>query len=180
VGRQKEIDIPASSAHTLPKTVTRNVLELGFLVDSFIHAATPSSGFGLGCCPGTPFTFSRLFEFLPPLAEARDCQSLFGWARMVSSFQERKDEAGREMKECARSSRSRCGSNEFPLRAHGFVMRTAPPGGRDSGFAKCRMRLVGEGHLRTPHRGSALIVDGRLESSLRSLVEPKGIGEVIS
>ena len=78
--------------------LTRNVLKLRFFLNSFTHSAASSTGFNLGCCFGASFTFGGLFEFLPPLAEARNCQSLFGWGvSTVALFQE-KDEGVRRMK----------------------------------------------------------------------------------
>jgi len=159
---------------TFPQmALTRHVLKLRFLLNSFIHAAAPSTGFSLGCRPGASFTLGGLFEFLPPLAEARNCQSLFGWGVSVIALLQERDE-GMGAWEYKRSSHSRYGSNESPLQAHGYAIHTVPPGRPNSGFARCRAR---EGHPRTSHRVSALTVAGSLESNSRSLVEPKVIGE---
>jgi len=71
-----------------------NVLKLRFFLNSFIHTAAPGTSFSLGCCPGTPFTFGGLLEFLPSLAEARDCQSLFEWGVSIVALFQEKDESG--------------------------------------------------------------------------------------
>lgn len=66
---EEEMDI-------LQTPLTRNVLQLRLLLDSFIHATAPSTGGCFGGCPGASFPFGGLLEFLPPLAEACYCQSL--------------------------------------------------------------------------------------------------------
>jgi hypothetical protein len=121
-----------------------------------------------------PFALSRLLKFLPPLAEARNCQSLLGCGFSVVMLLHRMDE-GVE------------GMAKYPV---SFVLDTA-----QTSFlfeltnTKYMVRLrcgvwenavCGwlEGYPRTSHRGSLLIVTGSPEWSSISHAEPGVIGKV--